>query len=449
MRLQNIVGDPKFDVSIPFQFFRHSSPAKLSRRFIYYLAVGWGGYPFVFRQFGKYEKLSNYKSPNIYVHVPFCRSICVHCPYNKIVFENNSYNSFRKALKRELKYYLNQKDLPLIKTLYFGGGTPSMAPEIIKDVISLMKHMFEKEVEIGVEVHPRDATVEILQQLKDYGVNRISLGIETFQDDLLKKLARIYDSKQAELAIQNAKKVGFDCLDVNIIYGIPGQEIEDSIDDVKRCIALGIDHISAYPLITFEHTYLGNLIREGKLKEYKDRKRLEAQRSIAEICISKGFKRTSVWSFTKRNASAYTTVTRESYVGFGPGAGSKVNGEFWFNTFSVGEYNKLEKPKPAIILQTSDKFRRLHWLYWQIYNTRFDSRKYKQIFGRDLRKDFRLILFLMTFIGWVKREGSIYTFNEKGSVWVHRFQMLFSLTFIDDVWTKCQKEPWPKQIILY
>ena len=449
MGLQNMVKEPSFDISIPFQFLRHSSPAKLVRRFIYYLAVGNEGYPFVFRQFGNKERLTHYKSPNIYIHVPFCRSICVHCPYNKILFENNSYNSFRKALNRELKYYLKQRDIPLIKTLYFGGGTPSMAPEIINDVISQIKSKFVKEVEIGVEVHPRDASIELLRLLKGYGVNRISLGIETFRDDLLKKMARIYDGKQAEQAIQNAKKVGFDCLDVNIIYGIPGQEIEDSIVDVKRCITLGIDHISAYPLITFEHTYFGSLVREGKLEEYKDRKRLKAQKSIAEICIAKGFKRTSVWSFTKENASAYTTVTRESYVGFGPGAGSKVDGEFWFNTFSVGEYNKLKRTKPSIILQTTAKFRRLHWLYWQIYNARIDSQKYKQIFSRDLEKDYKLLLVLMNLFGWIKKKGAIYIFNEKGSIWSHRFQMLFSLTFIDDVWTQCQKEPWPKKIVLY
>jgi coproporphyrinogen III oxidase-like Fe-S oxidoreductase len=237
-------------------------------------------------------------------------------------------------------------------------------------------------------------------------------------------------------------------VDVNLIYGIPGQELQDSIEDVKRCIALGVDHLSAYPLITFEHTHLGKLIREGTCKEYDESKRARTQKAIARVCLTHGFKRTSVWSFTRDYASAYTTVTRESYRGFGAGAGSKVAGEFWFNTFSVPEYNQLTRPRPAIRLQTTEPFRRLHWLYWQIYNTRIDAQKYKDLFHRDVINDFRLLLVLMKLLGWITKEGPVFSCTEKGARWVHRFQMLFSLTFIDDVWTQCQKEPWPKQIIL-
>ncbi len=439
----------KFDLRIPFQLLRHSSLAKRARQGIYYLAIGKEGYPFVFRQVEDGDELSHYTSPNLYIHIPFCRSICTHCPYNKVIFRNASYISYGKALDRELRCYLAQEDLPLIETLYFGGGTPSMTPELIHQVITLTQSKFAEHVEIGVEVHPRDATIERLEQLKRYGVNRISLGIETFQDTLLRTLGRSYTGEQAEQAIHHAKQVGFACVDVNLIYGIPGQEIHDPIDDVKRCIALGVDHLSAYPLITFEHTNLGKLVRDGKFKGYDERSRARTQKDIARVCLAHGFKRTSVWSFTKDNTSAYTTVTRESYLGFGAGAGSKVNGEFWFNTFSVAEYTKLIKPRPAIRLKTADKFRRLHWLYWQIYTTRIDLQKYEELFHRDVIQDFRLLIVVMKLLGWIKIEGSVFTFTEKGARWAHRFQMLFSLTFIDEVWTYCQREPWPKQIILY
>lgn len=279
-------------------------------------------------------------------------------------------------------------------------------------------------------------------------MNRISLGIETFQEGLLRTLGRGYTGEQAEQAILHAKHVGFACVDVNLIYGIPGQAGQDSIDDVNRCLALGVEHLSAYPLITFEHTRLGTLVRDGKFAEVSDRSRARTQKAIAKVCLAHGFTRTSVWSFTRAKASAYTTVTRESYRGFGAGAGSKVDGEFWFNTFSVPEYNKLTWPRPAIRLNTSEKFRRLHWLYWQIYRTQIDTQKYEEIFHRDVVKDFRLLLFIMKLLRWINKEGSAFTLTEKGSRWAHRFQMLFSLTFIDDVWTYCQREPWPKEIIL-
>ncbi len=439
----------RFEVHIPFQLFRHSWLAQRARRWMYYLALGKEGYPFVFRGVAEGEELPYAASPHLYIHIPFCRSLCAHCPYNKIVYRTESYLAYAKALERELRYYLAQQDTPLIQTLYFGGGTPSMTPELIERVINLTQPHFAENVEIGVEVHPRDATVERLQQLKRYGVNRISLGIETFQDTLLRRLGRGYTAQQAEQAILNAKEVGFACLDVNLIYGIPGQELQDPIDDVNRCIAIGVDHLSAYPLITFEHTYLGKLVREGKFQGYGERARAHTQKAIARVCLARGFKRTSVWSFTKTNASAYTTVTRESYLGFGAGAGSKVDGEFWFNTFSVAAYNKLDTLRPAIRLETTERFRRLHWLYWQIYSTSIDKHKYEELFHRDVTKDFRLPLVIMKLLGWIHEEGSVFTFTERGARWSHRFQMLFSLTFIDEVWTQCQREPWPKEIVLY
>jgi len=438
-----------FDVHIPFQLIRHSALAQRARQGIYYLAIGKEGYPFVFNHVAEGEEAPYPTSPNLYVHIPFCRSLCAHCPYNKIVFREASYRPYGAAIERELAQYLARPDVPLIQTLYFGGGTPSMTPDLIEQVIALTRHRFAEQVEIGVEVHPHDATPEQLARLKRSGVNRISLGIETFQEELLRILGRNYTASQAEQAIQHARQAGFDCVDVNLIYGIPGQRPENALADVNRCIALGVDHLSAYPLITFEHTHLGKLVAEGKLREYGDRQRARTQRAIARACLAQGFARTSVWSFTRAQSSAYSTVTRESYIGFGAGAGSKVDGEFWFNTFSVGEYNKLARHRPAIRLQTSDQFRRLHWLYWQIYRTRIDPQQYAATFQRDLMADFWLALGGMRLLGWTQRRGSDIVLTDRGARWSHRLQMLFSLTFIDDIWTQCQKEPWPDRIVLH
>ena len=433
---------------LSFQVLRHGWLAQKARQGIYALAIGQEGYPFVFRHVEEEEDFSGYSSPHLYIHVPFCRSICPHCPYNKVVFRQASYEAYASALEREVRCYLAQKDVPPIQTLYFGGGTPSMTPALIERMITLTRAFCVEQAEIGVEVHPVDATVERLEQLKQYGVNRISLGIETFQEGLLKLLGRGYTAEQAEQAILAAKRVGFACVDVNLIYGIPGQTEHSSLDDVNRCIALGVDHLSAYPLLTFEHTRLGKLVRNGTFREVSESSRARTQRAIARVCQAHSFRRTSVWSFTRNGASAYSTVTRASYRGFGAGAGSKIAGEFWFNTFSVPEYTKLTRPRPAIRLNTSEKFRRLHWLYWQIYTTRIDREQYAKLFHRDLVKDFRLLLFLMKLLGWVKKGESAWKLTETGARWAHRFQMLFSLTFIDEVWTHCQQDPWPREIML-
>lgn len=255
------------DFHLPFQVLRHSFLAKKARQGIYTLVMGKEGYPFVFRHVEEHEDFSGYSSPHLYIHVPFCRSICPHCPYNKVIFRQASYEAYARALEREVRCYLAQKDIPPIETLYFGGGTPSMTPDLIEQIIALTRATCTQQVEIGVEVHPVDATVRRLEQLKQCGVNRISLGIETFQDELLKTLGRGYTGEQAEQAILNAIQVGFACVDVNLMYGMPGQSGQDSLNDVRRCIALGVDHLSAYPLMTFEHTRLGTLVRNGTFKE--------------------------------------------------------------------------------------------------------------------------------------------------------------------------------------
>ena len=437
------------DIAIPFQALRHTSLAKLARRCVYYLAIGREGYPFVFQHVESGEEMAAAVSPHLYVHIPFCRSLCIHCPYNKEIFRSDRYGPYADSLVRELSSYLTRPDIPPIQTLYFGGGTPSMTPDLIRRVIRLAERKFAPHVEIGVEVHPRDATMERLGQLKAMRVNRISLGIETFDDRLLRRLGRQYSSQQAEQAIRQARNTGFECVDVNLIYGIPGQNVHDPVADAERCIALGVDHLSAYPLITFDHTALGKLVRLGRFTEYGARQRAQAQRAIAHICRSHGFRRTSVWSFTKANAAAYTTVTRESYLGFGAGAGSKVDGEFWFNTFSVDAYSQLATPTPAIRLRTSERFRRLHWLYWQIYGARIHPEEYRALFSREVSHDFKLLVVTMRALGWIRREGADLPLTERGAIWAHRIQMLFSLTFIDEVWTQCQREPWPQQIVLY
>ncbi|MCB9771323.1 MAG: radical SAM protein [Candidatus Omnitrophica bacterium] len=400
----------------------------------------------VFKKADSFKKL---KSSHVYIHIPFCKTICPHCPYNKVSFRQDLYDSYKDSLLNEISDYLALEKIPYIQSLYFGGGSPSMTPELIASVIDRFKDYFVRDIEIGVEVHPQDASLKMLNYLKQTGVNKISLGIETFREDLLRRLGRFYSVDEAINSVKNAQTIGFECIDINLIYGISGQNVTDSQKDVQRCIELGVDHISAYPLMTFIHTTLGKEVNRGEFNHYDDTKRVETQKIISQACLQAGYKRTSVWSFTKDNKLPYTTVTRENYIGFGSGAGSKVNGIFWFNTFSVNEYIKSKGVKPAIMLETTDKFRRFHWLYWQIYNTKIDIKKYHYIFQRDLNTDFGAMLTFFKIIGWLWQEENAWCLTERGSIWGHRLQMLFSLSYIDKVWKECQQDPWPEKIVLY
>jgi len=301
----------------------------------------------------------------------------------------------------------------------------------------------------GVEVHPLHATSETFERLRAVGVNRISLAIETLRDYTLRFLERGYTAAEARRALQTAAAAGFDCVDVNLIYGIPGQPCGDSVEDAIECVRSGADQISAYPLFTFVHTRLGAQVERRRAQNYGEFARLRSQKAIAEACLREGLERTSVWSYTRGGVSPYSTVTHDSYIGFGAGAGSKVDACFWFNTFSVKEYSKLEEPKPALMLELPERLHRFHWVYWQIYKTSLDLAEYQNKFGRSFEQDFGLLAKCLKLFGWCDSESNNLRVTERGAIWAHRLQCLYSLTYIDKVWENCRRVAWPAEISLY
>jgi oxygen-independent coproporphyrinogen-3 oxidase len=434
------------DIRIDFQKLRHRGAARALRRGLYYWLAGKEGWPPTFRRPDAMAHEDVGASPHVYVHIPFCTSICPHCPYNKVLYREPLFGRYARALLQEIDAFLSEPDGAPLESLYFGGGTPSLAVELVAAVVAKLRPRLASDPEIGIEVHPAHAT--LLHKLKSIGVTRISLGVETFDSALLKMLGRRYTPDQAKQAIADARATGFDCVDVNLICGIPGQDAACALDDVTTCLRFGADQISAYPLFTFLHTKLGERVSAGKFPIFGDRARVRLQREIAHLCIKSGFERSSVWSFTRPGTRPYTTVTRDSYRGFGAGAGSKIDGTFWFNTFSVADYASARSPRPALVLKATDRMRRAHWLYWQIYRTRIDAAEYERRFHRVLEHDFRLLLGILRSLSWVRRDGGTWRLSEAAAIWLHRLQCLFSLTYIDELWTMCQAEAWPETVAL-
>jgi coproporphyrinogen III oxidase-like Fe-S oxidoreductase len=435
-----------WDLPIDYQRLRHTGAARLLRGAMFRLLVGRRGWPLVFRPPDGDGPQGT--SQHLYVHLPFCRSICPHCPFNKMLYQAGLHARYGEALRREMEAYVRDRNPPPVQSLYFGGGTPSLTPDLIRGSIDLMRTILVPGADVGVEVHPADARPGFLAELRAMGVNRVSLGVESFRADLLKLLGRTYTPRQAEEAIRSAHAAGFACVDVNLICAIPGQSARDTADDARRCLDLGADQVSAYTLFTFEHTALGRRVRRRRLPVYGDLARLRSQRAIARACRHAGYERTSPWNYTRPGVAPYSTVTRESYVGFGAGAGSKVDGVFWFNTFSVEAYLEQGQNRPAIVLETGERFRRFHWLYWQLYRTDVDPARYRQLFGRDLERDFALLLAMLRLLGMARREASRGRVTEFGAIWMHRLQQLFSISYIDEVWAQCQAEAWPQAVVL-
>jgi oxygen-independent coproporphyrinogen III oxidase len=442
---QPVLETKPWDVPIDYQRLRHGSAAHWLRKTLYRLFIGRDGWPLVFRPPVGDGPMGT--SPHLYVHLPFCRQICPHCPYNKTQYRPDSHDSYGKALRQEMDDYFGKtKPLP-VQSLYFGGGTPSVTPDLIRQSIERVQRFLAPDADIGVEVHPADATPDLLDELRHMGVNRVSLGVESFRPDLLRQLGRTYSPEQAEEAIRSAR-IRFPCVDVNLICAIPGQSASETAADAKRCLDGGVDQISAYTLFTFVHTTLGRQVEQRRASIYGDLSRLRALAAISRVCREAGFVRTSPWNFTRPGVTAYSTVTRESYIGFGAGASSKVDGVSWFNTFSLAAYVGQERNRPALVMATSERVRRFHWLYWQLYRTEVDACRYQELFGRDLERDFAVVFAGLRLLRMARRNGTRWQVNEFGAVWMHRLQQLFSITYIDEVWMRCQAEAWPKEVVL-
>ena len=198
---------------------------------------------------------------NFYIHLPFCRHLCPFCPYVKQVFDRDTADAYRDALLRELDAWRNAWGPVPVASVYFGGGTPSMTPAIIEAVMSRLGCDLRPGAAVGVEVHPLDARPDVLRSLRACGVTMLSLGVQTYSDRLLRMLGRDYDVRRAREACDSALEAGFDGVDIDLIFAIPGQSVDEATADVAAAIATGAGQVSAYPLIQFSDTPLAGRLR--------------------------------------------------------------------------------------------------------------------------------------------------------------------------------------------
>jgi oxygen-independent coproporphyrinogen-3 oxidase len=389
----------------------------------------------------------------VYLHIPFCRVPCLYCPYFKEKFDKNKALAYKDAVIKEIEFYRPLLKGKKITSFYIGGGTPTtMIGYGLEEIISTIQDSFDLRCDISAETHPNDITPSAVKHLKDIGVKNVSMGIESFNDRFLKKIGRPYTSNTAKKSIKVLRTGDFKCINIDIMFGLPDQKIADVEEDIKTAISLDVDQISAYPIFTFPHTKLKQIVKESgsRLPGIIERRRM--LRVIERLCYDAEMDRTSVWAFTKRGVDKYSSVTIPHYIGLGAGAGSLIPGSFFINIFNVLEYVKYlreeQKPPIALSIDFSEKEEMIHWLYWKIYETKIDKKEFKEQFGKDFDKIFGKLFVFFKLLGLSHNYKDRIIMTDKGNYWVHVLQNLFSLDFIGRVWSVCLVETWPKEIEL-
>ena len=280
------------------------------------------------------------KPTSAYVHIPFCTQICYYCDFSKVFIKNQPVDSYLEHLIEEYDSY----DIKKLRTLYIGGGTPTAlsAPQLAFLLEKLTDKLDLSYLEeLTIEANPGDLDQEKIAVLKDSPVNRVSLGVQTFNDRMLKQIGRSHSEKDIYENIANLKKADFDNISIDLIYALPKQTMEDVKTNVAKAIALDIPHMSLYSLILENHTVFMNRMRRGKLPLPKED--LEAKMFdyiIAEL-EKAGFEHYEISNFSKPGFESRHNLMywdNAEYYGIGAGASGYVDGVRYKNHGPIRHY---------------------------------------------------------------------------------------------------------------
>jgi oxygen-independent coproporphyrinogen-3 oxidase len=387
---------------------------------------------------------------NLYIHLPFCRHLCPFCPYVKQAFDRDTADAYRDALLRELDTWRHAWGPVPVASVYFGGGTPSMTPDIIEAVMSRLRCDLRPGAEVGVEAHPLDARPDVLRSLRACGVTMLSLGVQTFSDRLLRMLGRDYDSRRAREACESVLEAGFDGMDIDLIFAIPGQSVGEAMADVAAAIATGAGQVSAYPLIQFSDTPLAAHLKSAEARLPSRRTEQRMLQAVVQQARKAGYERSSIWSFNRPGAPRYTTVTRDAFVGIGAGASSRMGDWFWLNTFSAPEYIRVagNGDPPALATRLDEGARMAYWLFWRCYDTVIDTVRFRTLFGRGLPGAIRATLALLQLTGLARIDGETIRLTDTGAYLFHLVEQAYTHAYLEKLWAACRREAWPGAVEL-
>ncbi|MBC1371033.1 oxygen-independent coproporphyrinogen III oxidase [Listeria booriae] len=262
----------------------------------------------------------------VYIHIPFCEHICYYCDFNKVFLEGQPVDEYVDLLIKEMEMVTGQHTMSPVETVFVGGGTPTTLTEAqlakLCSAISCLFPMMEN-AEFSFEANPGDLSISKLQVMKDHGVNRLSMGVQSFNNDLLKKIGRIHTVDDVYQSVNNAKQVGFENVSIDLIFSLPGQTEADFEDTLTKALDLDLPHYSAYSLIIEPKTIFYNLMQKGKLILPGEDAEANMYEKLMSTMEKHGRKQYEISNFAKPGYESRHNIvywSNEHYFGFGAGA---------------------------------------------------------------------------------------------------------------------------------
>ncbi len=284
------------------------------------------------------------KELGIYIHIPFCKSKCSYCDFISFANKEKKVEKYIECLKKEIKN--KEVDNCIVDTIYIGGGTPSfIESKYIKEILELVKSRFKikEEAEITIEVNPGTVNEEKLKDYKKMGINRISIGLQSTNNRILKQIGRIHTYEEFLNTYNLARKVGFKNINVDLMLALPNQTLEQLEGSVEEVIKLNPEHISIYSLILEEGTKMEELVNNKKVELPSDELERKMYWDIKNKLEQNGYTHYEISNFSKKGFESKHNMNcwnQKEYLGFGLAAHSYINNERFCNINNIEEYIK-------------------------------------------------------------------------------------------------------------
>ncbi len=279
-----------------------------------------------------------------YIHIPFCHHICHYCDFNKVFFKQQPVDEYIEVLIKEMHHVKQAEREEPLKTVFIGGGTPTAlsAKQLDRLLEGITTELLPTNqlIEFAVEANPGELTLEKLHVLKNAGVNRLSIGVQSFEDELLNKIGRVHRKEDVFRTVQQAEQAGFDNLSLDLMYGLPGQTIDQFKKTLETAFTLNVKHFSAYSLIIEPKTVFYNLMQKGRLSLPPQEQEAYMYELAMEEMEKHGFAQYEISNYAIPGYESNHNITywnNDYYYGFGAGAHGYVNG---VRTSNIGPIKK-------------------------------------------------------------------------------------------------------------
>lgn len=362
----------------------------------------------------------------LYLHVPFCRSICPFCPYNKVLVRERLVAPYFAALRRELDLY-SASELHF-ESLYVGGGTPSLCLEEVGSVVEQLDVARER----AIEVMPNHVTPHTVSRLHELGFDYVSLGIQSFDARMLHRLGRINSAEDNRRAL--AATVGdFSCVNADLIFDVAFVESEVFLRDFEECCNAGVDQISTYPLMHFGYTPFGKRPEQPHAEH-------ELLRRTCELADRLGYERRSVWTFNRIGGPLYASIARERYLGCGAGAATFTGQDFLLNHFALVPYERALAVGRLPLARRAhlDPVRAaLYYAFWQLYAPGIDLDQLRLLPGARFVTP---LLSAMRRLGYLELGDGRLHLTDRGFDRYHDLERWVTYHLIEPLWEELLEE---------